>query len=65
MWKPFLNVLAAEAGKALHMLDRFHITQHMNRAVDQVRRAQSTRAGLNFKVQRTLKLKPATITLDF
>jgi transposase len=43
MWKPFLNVLAAEAGKALHMLDRFHITKHMNQAVDQVRRAESTR----------------------
>jgi transposase len=38
MWKPYLNVLAAEAGQALHVLDRFHITMHMNQAVDQVRR---------------------------
>ena len=30
MWKPYLNVLAVEAGQALHVLDRFHITQHMN-----------------------------------
>ena len=43
MWKPYLNVLAAEAGQALHVLDRFHITQHMNQAVDQVRRAEGTR----------------------
>jgi transposase len=43
MWKPYLNVLAAEAGQALHVLDRFHITMHMNQAVDQVRRAEGTR----------------------
>ena len=43
MWKPYLNVLAAEAGQALHVLDRFHITMHLNQAVDQVRRAESVR----------------------
>ncbi len=43
MWKPYLNVLAAEAGQALHVLDRFHITMHMNQAVDEVRRAEGTR----------------------
>lgn len=51
MWKPYLNVLATEAGQALHVLDRFHITQHMNQAVsqavnqavEQVRRAEGTR----------------------
>jgi transposase len=40
MWTPYLNVLAAEAGHALHVLDRFHITQHINQAVDQFRRAR-------------------------
>jgi transposase len=30
MWKPYLNVIAAEAGQALHVLDRFHITTHLN-----------------------------------
>src|SRR5215831_9073922 len=34
---------AAQAGQALHVLDRFHITSHLNQAVDQVRRAESTR----------------------
>ena len=43
MWKPYLSVLAAEAGQALHVLDRFHITLHLNQAVDQVRRAESAR----------------------
>ena len=43
MWKPYLSVLATEAGQALHVLDRFHITMHLNQAVDQVRRAESTR----------------------
>ena len=40
MWKPYLKVIAAEAGQALHVLDRFHITMHLNQAVDQVRRAR-------------------------
>jgi transposase len=43
MWRPYLNVVAAQAGQALHVLDRFHITMHLNQAVDQVRRAESTR----------------------
>ena len=43
MWKPYLQVLAAQAGHALHVLDRFHITSHLNQAVDPVRRAESTR----------------------
>jgi len=36
MWKPYLHVIAAQAGQALHVLDRFHITSHLNQAVDQV-----------------------------
>jgi transposase len=43
MWKPYLQVIAAQAGQALHVLDRFHITSHLNQAVDQVRRAEGTR----------------------
>ncbi len=43
MWKPYLNVIAVEAGQALHVLDRFHITSHLNQAVDEVRRAESGR----------------------
>jgi transposase len=43
MWKPYLEVMAAQAGQALQVLDRFHITMHLNQAVDQVRRAESGR----------------------
>lgn len=43
MWAPYLKVIAAQAGQALHVLDRFHIALHLNQAVDQVRRAESGR----------------------
>ena len=43
MWKPYLQVIAAQASQALHVLDRFHITMHLNQALDQVRRGESTR----------------------
>jgi transposase len=43
MWQPYLKVIAAKAGQALHVLDRFHITMHLNQAVDEVRRAESGR----------------------
>ena len=43
MWQPYLKVIAAKAGHAMHVLDRFHITMHLNQAVDQVRRAESGR----------------------
>lgn len=42
MWKPYLNVIAARAGQAVHVLDRFHIMQTMNKKVDKVR-AEETR----------------------
>jgi transposase len=57
-----LNVLAAEAGQALHVLDRFHIAQHMNQAVDEVRRAESTRLRASSKEEakhlKFMGLKP-------
>ncbi len=43
MWKPYLQVIAKQANQALHVLDRFHITQHLNKAVDEVRRGESSR----------------------
>jgi transposase len=43
MWRAYLKVIAAKAPQALHILDRFHITMHLNQAVDQVRRAESGR----------------------
>jgi len=37
MWKPYLRVIAKKACGALHILDRFHIMAHMNKAIDKVR----------------------------
>jgi hypothetical protein len=34
MWKPYLQVIATKASQALHVLDRFHIASHMNKAID-------------------------------
>ena len=38
MWKAYLNVVGTRLKHACHMIDRFHITQHLNEAVDEVRR---------------------------
>jgi transposase len=43
MWKPYLRVIAKKAVKAIHVLDRFHIVSHLNKAIDEVR-AQEARA---------------------
>jgi transposase len=43
MWKPYLNVLAQEVCGAIHVLDRFHIMQAMNKAVDEVRAGEARR----------------------
>ena len=40
MWQPYLKVIAKKAGRAVHVLDRFHIMQRMNKAIDQVRAAE-------------------------
>lgn len=43
MWRPYLAVLAEMVGHALQIIDRFHIDQHLNQAVDEVRRAECVR----------------------
>jgi transposase len=40
MWAAYISVAAKQAGGALHVLDRFHITQLMNKAIEKVRRAE-------------------------
>jgi len=41
MWKPYLKVIAKKASQAIHVLDRFHIMQKMNKAIDEVRAAEA------------------------
>ena len=45
MWKPYLQVIAAEVGQALHVLDSFHITSHLNQAVAGSTHREHTSAG--------------------
>lgn len=50
MWRPYLNIIALKAKNALNILDRFHIMQKLNDAVDDVRAAETkalVKKGLN------------------
>lgn len=40
LWQAYLKVIAKKAAHALHVLDRFHIAQRMNKAIDEVRAAE-------------------------
>ena len=41
MWKPYLHVIAKKASAAVHVLDRYHIMAHLNKAIDKVRAEES------------------------
>ena len=41
MWKAFLGTVARRANGAIHVLDRFHVMQLCNKAIDDVRRAEA------------------------
>jgi transposase len=41
LWKPYLKVIAKKASQAIHVLDRFHIMQKMNKAIDEVRAGEA------------------------
>src|SRR5437762_3927344 len=43
MWEPYLKVIRQKCSDALHILDRFHIVAKMNKALDEVRAAESRR----------------------
>jgi len=43
MWQPYLDVIRQKCSFALHILDRFHIVAKMNKALDEVRAAESRR----------------------
>lgn len=61
MWAIYLDAIRLHLPKAQVVFDRFHIVQHLNRAVDEVRRqtwrALSGRAKTAFKRTRWLWLK--------
>ena len=41
MWKPYLKLIAQRAKNALNILDRFHIAQKLNKAIDNVRASET------------------------
>ena len=41
MWQPYLRVIREKCSQAIHILDRFHIVAKMNKALDEVRAAES------------------------
>ncbi len=43
MWKPYLNVIARWAPRAVHVLDRYHIVAKLNQAIDEVRADEARR----------------------
>jgi len=68
MWKPFRKVIASTLGHACHMIDRFHVTQHLNAAVDEARRKdvaamKSKPKGKRLKKMRWILLRRKNRTL--
>jgi transposase len=43
LWRPYLKVLAEQAGGAIHVLDRFHIMKQLGEAIDEVRAGEARR----------------------
>jgi len=61
MWKPYLKAVREDARKAQILFDQFRLVQHLNRAVDEVRRSEMRRLSgqqkASFKRTRFLLLK--------
>lgn len=49
MWLPYIDVIKARAPQAVLVFDKFHIVQHLTRAVDQVRRDEIREKGKDHK----------------
>ena len=69
MWTAYAKAVREHAAQAQILFDRFHLVQHLNRAVDAVRRAQRRRLSRKqkvcFKGVRYLLLKnPWNLTVD-
>ena len=45
MWRPFTNSIAQWAPNCRIVYDKFHVLQHANKAIDEVRRAEFFRKG--------------------
>jgi transposase len=43
MWKPYLDIIKERIGRAVHILDRFHIVARINTALNEVRASEHRR----------------------
>mgnify|MGYP005858501973 CR=1 FL=1 len=43
MWQAYIEVAKVRIGQAIHILDRFHLVAHLNKALDDVRREEANR----------------------
>ena len=50
MWRPFTNSIAQWAVNCRIVYDKFHVLQHANKAIDEVRRAEFFRKGGRMRV---------------
>lgn len=41
LWQPYLRVAAEVAGKAVHIIDRFHLMTHFGKAIDKIRATEA------------------------
>jgi len=57
MWRPYLAVVRKQMGHAVQILDRFHLTALLNKAVDQVRRGEGYRLRGQARGQRLKKTR--------
>ena len=57
MWRPFVRVLKKGLPNAVHMVDRSHICQHLNQAVDNVRRQESAALRGQAKAHKLKKMR--------
>jgi transposase len=69
MWAPYAKAVREHVPQAQVLFDRFHVVQHLNRAVDEVRRSEMRRLSqeekVTFKHTRFLLLKnPWNLTPD-
>lgn len=68
MWKPYLKVIRRKISQAIHILDRFHIIQKINMAIDVIRagehRKLKSRGDQTLKYSRWCILKkPENLTV--
>jgi len=55
MWRPYIKVITKKAVNALHILDRFHIVQNLNKAIDKIRAEEIKRLASDGYDEEVLK----------